>query len=295
MSRPAILLRKQNRIRSIQSSLSIEGNTLSVEQVSDLIENRIVIGPKKDILEVKNAIRAYESLGKYHPQSIKSFLQAHGILMEGLIEGAGKFRNTQVGVYSGNRVVHLAPPPGNVSRLMEDLFGYLKTGEEPALIKSCVFHYECEFIHPFADGNGRMGRLWQTAVLMKEHPVFEFVPFESCIRKRQDEYYKVLAQCGKEGESTKFIEYMLAIIDETLDEMLDVNNANLVQEERLEYFSWLGQREFTRKDYMDVFKTISGATASRDLRKGVADGLFLKTGDKNSTVYSMSRKKIKPN
>ncbi|MGK0414685.1 MAG: Fic family protein, partial [Polaribacter sp.] len=167
LNKPSPKLRKQNRIKTIHSSLKIEGNTLTEEQITALLENKRVIGPKKDVLEVLNANKIYENLGEYNPSNEESFLKAHQSLMDGLIENSGKYRNQSVGIVKGSKVEHLAPPFGNVSYLMKDLFEYLKKSDEIELIKSCVFHYEMEFIHPFLDGNGRMGRLWQTLILME--------------------------------------------------------------------------------------------------------------------------------
>jgi Fic family protein len=205
-------LRKQNRIKTIHSSLKIEGNTLTEEQITALIENKRVIGPEKDVLEVLNAIKVYEKLDSFNFSSDKSFLKAHLELMNGLIESAGKYRTQGVGIVKGTIVEHIAPPFDNVPHLMKDLFEYLKDSDELTLIKSCVFHYEMEFIHPFLDGNGRMGRLWQTLILMSEYAVFEFLPFEALISKTQDDYYKSLALSEKSGKSTFFIEYMLDVI-----------------------------------------------------------------------------------
>ena len=287
LTRPPLELRKLNRIRSVWSSCGIEGNTLTLDQVTAILSGRPVVGPKKDITEVVNAIKVYDGLSGFDAFSVKSFLKAHGMLMEGLIDKPGNFRNEQVGVFDGTRVVHLAPPAMRVSGLMGDLFDYLKKDRDIILIKSCVFHYETEFIHPFMDGYGRMGRLWQTAILMRGYPVFEFLPFENLIRQRQKEYYDVLAACGQAGQSTLFIEFMLDILDKSLEEMLDFNGRVVTDSARLEYFTSTGRTMFTRKDYMDVFKTISSATASRDLRKGVENKLFERDGDKNKTVYRM--------
>jgi cell filamentation protein, protein adenylyltransferase len=287
LNKPSPLLRKQNRIKTIHSSLKIEGNTLSEKQITALLENKRVIGPKKDIKEVLNAIDIYENLEKYNPFNEKSFLNAHRNLMSNLIENVGKYRNQSVGIVKGTKVEHLAPPHENVPYLMKDLFEYLKNPNEIELIKSCVFHYEMEFIHPFLDGNGRMGRLWQTLILMGKYPVFEYLPFETLISKDQEKYYNALSESDKSGKSTKFIEYMLNVIDISISELLNFNNRTLNENDRLEYFSSLNKIEFTRKDYMDVFKDISPATASRDLKKGVELNLFEKIGKMNKTKYKL--------
>lgn len=285
LSKPSPQLRKQNRIKTIHSSLQIEGNTLTEEQVTALIENKSVIGPKKDVLEVINAIQVYEKLDVFKFTSEKSFLKAHHQLMHGLIDSAGKYRTKGVGIVKGTKVEHIAPPYSNVPHLMKNLFEYLKDANELTLIKSCVFHYEMEFIHPFIDGNGRMGRLWQTLILMAEYPVFEFLPFETLISKSQVEYYQSLALSDKLGKSTCFIEYMLGVIDKSLESLLHYKNRVLKDIDRLEYFLSLGAKEFTRKDYMNTFKDLSTATASRDLKKGIELKMFNSIGNLNKTKY----------
>ena len=285
LNKPSPKLRKQNRIKTIHSSLRIEGNTLTEEQITALLENKRVIGPKKDVLEVLNAIEIYENLDIYKPSNEKSFLKAHKNLMKDLIEDAGKYRKQSVGIVKGSKVEHVAPPFRNLPYLMKDLFEYLKKSDEIELIKSCVFHYEMEFIHPFLDGNGRMGRLWQTLILMEKYPIFEFLPFETLISNDQEKYYKALAESDKSGKSTKFIEYMLGVIDISISELLNFNNRTLNEKDRLEYFVSLNKIQFTRKDYMDIFKDISSATASRDLKKGTELNLFEKIGEKNKTIY----------
>jgi len=288
LNKPSPQLRKQNKIRTIHSSLKIEGNTLTEEQITALIENKRIIGPQKDVKEVINAIKIYENLEKYNPLSEKSFLKAHQNLMNNLIEDAGKYRKQGVGIVKGSKVEHLAPPYENVPFLMKDLFEYLSDSEELELIKCCVFHYEMEFIHPFLDGNGRMGRLWQTLILMRKYPVFEFLPFETLISKAQEKYYNALSECDKVGKSTKFIEYMLSVIDLSINELLTFNNRTLNQKDRLEYFISLNKIEFSRKDYMDIFKDISSATASRDLKKGIELELFKRIGERNKTIYKLT-------
>ena len=288
LNKPSPQLRKQNKIRTIHSSLKIEGNTLTEEQITALIENKRVIGPQKDVKEVINAIEIYENLKKFNPLSEKSFLKAHQNLMNNLIEDAGKYRKQGVGIVKGSKVEHLAPPYENVPFLMKDLFEYLSDSEELELIKCCVFHYEMEFIHPFLDGNGRMGRLWQTLILMRKYPVFEFLPFETLISKDQEKYYNALSECDNVGKSTKFIEYMLSVIDLSINELLTFNNRTLNQKDRLEYFIFLNKIEFSRKDYMDIFKDISSATASRDLKKGIELELFKRIGERNKTIYKLT-------
>lgn len=278
-------LRKQNKIKTIHSSLSIEGNTLSKEQITAILENKRVIGPEKDILEVLNALEVYNNLNSLKYQSEKDFLKAHKSLMKNLIENQGAYRKKGVGIVKGSKVEHVAPPYENVPFLMKELFEYLKDKSEITLIKSCVFHYEMEFIHPFMDGNGRMGRLWQTLILMSEYPLFEFLPFETLISKNQEEYYKVLSACDKEGKSTKFIVYMLQIIDTSLSELLQNSTKRLNESERLELFIENIKDEFTRKDYMKHFSGLSTATASRDLKKGVENQIIKKSGDKKTTTY----------
>jgi Fic family protein len=279
-------LRKRNRIRTIHASLAVEGNTLSIEQVTAIIDNKKVLGPAKDIQEVSNAIEVYDQLKQFKPYSEKSFLQAHKILMQGLTKDAGKYRNRGVGIVKGSQVAHLAPPASNVAFLMKDLFKYLKTDVQ-MLVKSCVFHYEMEFIHPFSDGNGRMGRLWQTLLLMQKYPVFEFLPFETLISKHQEKYYQALATSDKQAESTFFIAFMLQILNESFDELLTERIGPISSEQRISIFLSTGIKAFTRKTYMDYFKTISSATASRDLLEAVNKNLVTKTGEKNKTMYQV--------
>ena len=283
-------LRKQNKIKTIHSSLQIEGNTLTEEQVTAIVENKKVTGYQKDILEVKNAIAVYENLFALKAVSEKSFLSAHKKLLKGLVQNAGIYRKQGVGIVKGTTVEHVAPPFARVPFLMQDLFKYLATDKEISLIKSCVVHYEIEFIHPFLDGNGRMGRLWQSVILMEQYPVFEFLPFETLISQNQKEYYQVLGCCDKQGESTLFIEFMLRIIYQSLDELVDYKGRILKDTDRLEYFMDQGSLIFTRKDYMNLFKEISAATASRDLKRGIELKLFEKEGDKKTTIYKIIKR-----
>ena len=278
-------LRKQNQIKTIHASLGIEGNTLTIEQITAIVEDKRIVGPQKDILEVLNALEVYRNINKLKPYNEKDFLKAHKILLQNLIVNPGKYRNQTVGIVKGGKVEHIAPPYENVPHLMRSLFDYLKDKSELALIKSCVFHYEIEFIHPFLDGNGRMGRLWQTLILMQEYPIFEFLPFETLISKNQEAYYKALSHSDKEGKSTKFIEFMLRMIDQSLSELLENAIKRLSEKERIQIFLEVHVGAFSRKDYLKFFKDISSATASRDLKNAVDNKLISKSGDKRTTIY----------
>ena len=270
--------------------MQIEGNALTKEQITAIVENKRVLAPQKDIIEVINAIKVYDKLKSFKPYSEKSFLEAHRLLMDGLVENNGKYRTNSVGIVKGSQLKHLAPPAENLPFLMKDLFDYLKKIHEIPLLKACVFHYEMEFIHPFLDGNGRMGRLWQTVILMNEYPVFEFLPIETIISQTQEDYYKALSISDKQGKSTVFIIYMLEVIDKALSELLKFNNRILSDIDRLEYFIEITNSEFKRNDYMNIFKDISTATASRDLKKGIELNLITKSGDKNKTIYKPTSK-----
>ncbi len=286
LTQPKAQLRKANRIKTIQSSLEIEGNTLNLEQVTAILDNKKIIAPEKDILEVKNAIKLYETLDLLKARSLPSFLRAHKILMDGLVASSGKLRSKNVGIAKGSQLAHMAPPANMVKALMTDLFDYVKKSNDPLLIKSCVFHYELEFIHPFEDGNGRMGRLWQTVLLKQHNPVFGFLPVETLIKKQQPDYYKALNQSDKAGQSTPFIHFMLAIIDTALEELLQTQSVSLQASDRIAHFqSLVGQETFTRQEYLRKFKNISGATASRDLREATGKKILIKKGDKRTTTY----------
>lgn len=286
LNRPPAELRKKNRVKTIHSSLEIEGNTLTIEQITAIIENKRVIGPSKDILEVKNAIKVYDNIEKLSPYSFESFCEAHKMLMNDLVESAGKIRSKSVGILKGSEIAHIAPQSEMVKPLLNDLFNYLKNDEDLLLVKSCVFHYEIEFIHPFIDGNGRVGRLWQTLILKDAYPVFEYLPIETLIKERQDEYYVVLSRSDKAGESTSFIEFMLEIILKSLEELLKTQNISLTNIDRINlYKSIIKDNYFTRKEYLKNYREISSATASRDLKYAVENNLIDKTGDKNTAKY----------
>lgn len=214
----SLKLRKANRIRTIQGSLAIEGNTLSKEQITAILNGKTVIAPPKEVQEVRNAIKAYEAFQQWKPSQEADLLQAHQILMTGLIDEVGQYRHGGVGVMSGDRVIHMAPPANQINRLMVDLLEWLNDDDVHPLIQSSVFHYEFEFIHPFTDGNGRMGRLWQTLILSNWNPIFANIPVESLIYQNQKAYYEALQASTDRTDSAPFIEFILQMI---LDAILD--------------------------------------------------------------------------
>ncbi len=209
-------LRRKNRIRTIHASLAIENNTLSLEQVTAIIEGKVVLGPPRDIQEVHGAIAAYELLDSWQAYSLKDLLAAHALLMQELVPQAGALRTGSVGIFQGDKVVHMAPPAHLIASHLENLFTWLKRTDEHPLISSCVFHYEFEFIHPFSDGNGRMGRLWQTLILSKWKPLLAYLPVETLVRHRQEAYYASLGKADQEGSSTVFVEFMLEALHDAL-------------------------------------------------------------------------------
>ena len=223
---PNPTLRRENRIKSIHSSLAIEQNTLTLEQVSDIIDGKRVLGPPQDIREVKNAYEAYERISSLDPYSVKNLLLAHRIMMEGLVKEAGVFRSKNVGVYAGNQLIHAGTPANYVPELIDQLFAWMKRSKLHPLVKSCIFHYEFEFIHPFADGNGRTGRLWQSLILQKWKPFFAWLPVETLIHEKQDEYYAALNASNSEGESTIFVTFMLQIIRDALADIIKTQDSH---------------------------------------------------------------------
>lgn len=234
------ILRKNNKIRSIHSSLTIEANSLTIQEVEDIIDGKKVLGPEKEIIEVKNAYKAYSMIEEFDAYNEKDLLKAHKILTNSLIEDNGRYRNHGEGVYDGEKLIFMAPPQDIVPTLMHNLFNWLKKDKEtPILIKSCVFHYEFVFIHPFSDGNGRIARLWQNVLLTKWNTFFEYIPLESYIEKYQNEYYDTISKCHINGNSNLFIEFILNMLDEALDDTLknmdkEANNISIQVNKLLE-------------------------------------------------------------
>ncbi|MGM9601828.1 MAG: Fic family protein [Faecousia sp.] len=265
-------LRRSNRIRTIYSSLAIEQNTLSLEQVTAVLNGKRVIAPPKDIAEVKNAYEIYEMMDSLNPYSVDDLLNAHGVMTKGLTEESGCFRSGPVGVVDkqGN-ILHFGTLPDYVPGLTKDLLAWVKDSDIHMLIKSCVFHYELEVIHPFADGNGRIGRLWHTLLLTQWKPMFAWLPVESIIHDRQDEYYQAINRSNYEGESTAFIAFMLSAIKEALVEAVQTSGAaeNMTTAE----LRWYQIERFLKKngtitnaDVRQMFQ-VSAATANRILAK----------------------------
>ena len=228
-------LRRANRIKTIHSSLAIEGNTLSEGEVQAVLEGKKVVAPLKEIQEVKNAIKTYELYPKLNPFSIQDLLLAHGTMMSGLVDEAGMFRKGGVGVFDGDKPIHIAPPADRVRDLMSDLFGWLENADDHLLIRSCVFHYEFEFIHPFADGNGRIGRLWQSLILGRLNPIFEHLPVENMVYSNQKAYYHAINQSSDLGDSGPFIDFMLEEILNALVGHQGKSNADIADEKGLNY------------------------------------------------------------
>ncbi|MEA3465145.1 MAG: Fic family protein [Thermodesulfobacteriota bacterium] len=216
-------LRKKNKIKTITGTLQIEGNTLTEEQVSAVLDGKRVLGTMRELSEVQGAIKTYEQLSQLDPLSLDDLLKAHGWLMGEILIHAGHFRTKGVGIHQGEKIIHVAPPAHRVSGLMADLFQWLEQSEDHPLIVSSVFHYEFEFIHPFIDGNGRMGRLWQTLLLSNWKAIFKALPLESVVRDHQQEYYQALAQSDRNADATAFIVFMLEAILTTIDKNVPVN------------------------------------------------------------------------
>lgn len=284
---PRVLLRRRNRIRTVHATLAIEGAGLDEPQVTALLDGKRVLGARSEVLAVKNAIAAYDRAHSLRPASVPDVLAAHARMMEGLLEDAGQFRTKGVGVLQGTRVAHVAPPAARVSALVEQLFDFVRKTKVHPLIRATVTHYELEFIHPFSDGNGRMGRLWQHRLLLDVHPVFEHVPVESLIRERQRAYYAALAVSDKAGEATPFLEFALDATRAALVELAsELRPEPSTPETRLARARReLGKRTFSRADYAALFPTLSLPTASRDLRTGVEAGELSRTGEKATARY----------
>lgn len=297
-------LRKENRIKSIHSSLAIENNSLTVEQITAIINGKRVLGDPREIQEVKNAYDAYEEILTLKPYEQKDFLKAHGLLTKDIVNRPGQYRNEDVGIYdSEGTLIHAGARPQFLGNLMTALFDWGANDDTPELIKSCVFHYEIETIHPFEDGNGRMGRLWQTVILANWNPIFSWIPIETLIYENQSAYYDALAQADVKNDSSSFVEFMLDIILTTLREYQEVVeipdgevekvNESLSKEENRVFLilsKYLQDHETVSTAVASKLSGKSEATARRYLKKYIDLGLMIGEGLSKARIYRLLKK-----
>lgn len=294
-------LRKVNRIKAIHSSLAIENNHLTLEQITAILDGKRVLGNPREIQEVKNAFDAYDEVLSLNPYDQKDFLYAHSLLTQGLVNHSGEYRNSDVGIFDGQgNVVHMGARPQFLVNLMNDLFAWGKTDDTPELIKSCVFHYEIETIHPFEDGNGRMGRMWQTVILANWNPLFSWIPVETLIQENQEAYYEALAQSDHANDSTFFIEFMLSIIYNTLiaykenqimsDNATDKLSDKLTKKEKTAYMlvkKYLETHDYITTTIASKLVNISPQTMRRYLTKFTELGLMEAQGHNKNRTYRL--------
>jgi Uncharacterized conserved protein len=271
-------LRRENRIRSIHSSLGIEGNTLSLEKITDIIDGKHVVGSAREILEVKGAMAAYDAIDSLDPYSVDDVLKAHDIMMKALVKRSGKFRDCSVGVFKGPVAVHIAPEAEDVPAMMEDLLNWAKSTDQHPLIKGCVFHCRFEFIHPFVDGNGRMGRLWHSLILSNWNPIFAHLPVETWVRSNQQEYYAALNDSDK-GDLTEFIRFMLNMIKMAVDEFVDIiANDQKVSEIEGKILKIISKNPEATALFIAEELNVSDRTVKRHLSKLTEKGFVKRTG-----------------
>ena len=287
--RETVRLRRINRLRSLQSSLAIEGNSLSLDEVTAIVDGRLISGPEDEIREIMNANTAYEMIDSVDPYSMEDLLKLHGIMMDGLVEDTGRLRTGYEGVFDGEgNCIHLAPGPNMVPGLLKQLLQWTKDSEYPMILKSCVFHYEFEYIHPFEDGNGRMGRLWQTILLSRHDRAFELIPVESMIRSYQNEYYEALAKSNSSGDCTQFIEFMTEMIlrsirksiKESLKENTSIEDEMTVNEMRL--YSIIRDGHYEDIEQAAGLMKVSVPTLNRCLRSLKENGVIRKIGNRKT-------------
>ena len=281
-------LRRNNRIRTIQASLAIENNTLSIEQVTAVLEGKTVLGLPREIQEVRNAFTAYEQLPNWQADSAADLLSAHGFLMAGLVDDAGCFRTGGVGIYNGQNLVHMAPPASRVPALMADLLAWLASAPVHPLIASCVFHYEFEFIHPFADGNGRMGRLWQTLILSQWQLVLAYLPVESVIRDRQTAYYQALADADSLADSTPFIEFMLQALLDAMTEVSTLTSGKMSAKTSGKILALIRENGLVTIPELAVSIGVSERSIERNLKKLQAEHRLSRIGFANGGHWKVS-------
>lgn len=272
-------LRRENRIRTIQASLAIENNTLTLEQVTAVIEGKRVLGHPREIQEVRNAFAAYDAMEEWEASSQADLLAAHGLLMSTLVDNPGRYRSGGVGIFQGEQLVHMAPSANRVPQLMADLFDWLNQTSEHPLVASCVFHYEFEFIHPFADGDGRMGRLWQTLILRKWKPLLAYLPVETVIREKQGAYYQVLADADQRADATPFIEFMLSALRDAIREAIATDQvSDQVTDQVGALIAVIGTSEFGSNDLMKTLGLSHRPTFRENyLNPALADGWIERT------------------
>lgn len=276
-------LHRINRIKTIQGSLAIEGNTLTIDQITAILDGKPIIAPINEVQEIRNAIKAYELLETLNPNNIEDLLKAHLAMETGLIDDAGHFRSGGVGVASGEEIIHYAPPAERVPQLMKNLFEWLNGTEEHPLIKSCIFHYEFEFIHPFSDGNGRTGRLWQTLILANWRPVFKNLPIENIVYKYRKEYYRAIAVSGGEDGCTPFIEFILDVIDETL--ALENNTPRSTRDKIIEQLH--NNPKITRNELASILGITSDGVKYH-LQKMTIEGIIVRHGSARGGYWEVN-------
>ena len=279
-SPPSPMLRRVNMIRSIQSSLAIENNSLTVSQVTDVIDGKRVLGNAREIQEVKNAFYCYDKLSDINPYDMDDMLSVHGMMMRYLLDDAGRFRASGVGIFAGKELIHMAPPPDLVPPLMTELFDWLNSSEDHPLIKGCVFHYEFEFIHPFSDGNGRIGRLWHTAIMASWIPEMAWVPVESVVRERQSEYYDAIAASTSAADSGPFIDFMLEAIRDALDDVAKTSGTYGIELNPTEnhLLGMIRSGTYTNASMAAEALSVSERTISRALKSLREKGLIMREG-----------------
>lgn len=291
-------LRRQNRLRAIQSSLAIENNSLTFEQVSQIIEGKAVFAPPKEIQEVKNAYQVYDQIGNFDPYRISHFLQAHRMMMKDIMTDAGEFRTGDVGIFNaGGGLVHMGARPQFVEKLVSDLFDWAKNDDTPILVKSAVVHYELEVIHPFSDGNGRMGRFWQSVMLAKFNPLFAWLPVETMVYENQAAYYQALQSADEANDSTVFIEFMLTMLNQTLDNYSTAQMSDKVSDKisgkETELFSQISHflhthNQITNHQAQQLLGK-SAATVRRYLSEWVSSGLLEAVGENKQRFYRLKK------
>lgn len=291
-------LRRENRIRTVYSSLAIEQNTLSLDQVTDVIDGKRVLGPPKDIREVKNAYEAYERVSEFDPCSMEDLLTVHGLMTRDVTPESGRFRSGNVGVFQNGQSIHAGTPAAYVPEVMEQLFSWLRTSSAHPLIKSCIFHYEFEFIHPFADGNGRTGRFWQSLILQRWKPIFAWLPVETLIHERQAGYYEALNAANTQGESTVFAAFMLSVIRDALKEIKENQNRHVVEKVGKNVGKNVGKedavRMILRKQPHATAKMIAEMTqlSSRQVERILAklkkDGVLIRRGSRTNGWWEIN-------